>query len=89
MPRNTINGQYRSLFINNHRLEDYTRLQGWVEAQPARRLRAKSLSVGDAVLDLAIGYLDVIEGSPDTQLARDLCSTITEALHPAKGGVQL
>jgi len=80
MPRNTSTGEYRHLFINNHRLADYSRLQGWVETQPARHLRARNLSIGEAVLDLAIGYLDVIEGSPETPLAKSLCTTLTTAL---------
>jgi len=71
---------YRQVFVHEDRLKDFERLHKWVEKQPTRRWRSKNLSLADAILDLSIGYLDIIEGHVETDLAQDLAMTLFQPL---------
>ena len=78
-------GQYRQIFVSNERLPQYNRLHAWAAEQPARRKSTRNLSIADAMLDLTIGYLDVIQGRLNTPLAQQLVGSMTIAIStPAK-----
>jgi len=80
-------GTYRQILVSNERLGQYDRLHKWVSQQPVRRDHAQVLSIADAMLDVTMGYLDLLEGKRKTRLARNLLSTIgmAGAKHYIKG----
>ena len=80
MPRLREKGSYRSFFVMEDRAEDFARVQAWLITQAPRRYRAPALSLSDAVLDIMVGYLDILESKPRTPMAEKLLSKFALAL---------
>lgn len=69
---------YKAIYLHNDRRGDYERVLAWANGRRGDRLRSRTRSFSDAVLDVVVGYLDVLDAR-DTPLALEFRGDLDKA----------
>jgi hypothetical protein len=71
--------KFINLYVHETRIPEWDRVQAYRKNQRGNRPHSRVKSLGDLLLDIVVGVLDLTEGKTDTEYAREVLRAISRS----------